>query len=102
MMYKKIAIIGTVGVPANYGGFETLAENLVRYHDAASLKNPLTVYCSSKSYPSRASTYLSARLKYVPLDANGAQSILYNICSLLSPIHQPHELILLLAFSWPI
>ena len=99
MMYKKIAIIGTVGVPANYGGFETLAENLVRYHDAASLKNPLTVYCSSKSYPSRASTYLSARLKYVPLDANGAQSILYDIWSLLSAVQQRHEVILLLGVS---
>ncbi len=98
-MYKKIAIIGTVGVPANYGGFETLAENLVRYHDAASLKNPLTVYCSSKSYPSRASTYLSARLKYVPLDANGAQSILYDIWSLLSAVQQRHEVILLLGVS---
>ena len=27
---KKVAIIGTVGIPAGYGGFETLAENLVR------------------------------------------------------------------------
>ena len=26
----KVAIIGTVGVPANYGGFETLVENMVR------------------------------------------------------------------------
>ena len=25
---KKIAIIGSVGIPANYGGFETLAEKL--------------------------------------------------------------------------
>ena len=28
----KIAIIGTVGVPGRYGGFETLAQNLVHYH----------------------------------------------------------------------
>ena len=26
----KVAVIGTVGVPANYGGFETLAENLLK------------------------------------------------------------------------
>lgn len=49
MKEKKIAIIGIVGVPANYGGFETLAENLVKYHDAASLHDPITVYCSSRS-----------------------------------------------------
>lgn len=52
MKDKSIAIVGTVGVPANYGGFETLAENLVKYHDAVSLPDLITVYCS-RSYPSR-------------------------------------------------
>ena len=28
---KKIAIIGTVGLPANYGGFETLTKNIVEH-----------------------------------------------------------------------
>jgi glycosyltransferase involved in cell wall biosynthesis len=95
----NIAILGTVGVPANYGGFETLAENLVRYHDAASLKSALTVYCSSKSYPSKEPIYLSARLKYVSLNANGAQSILYDIWSLLSAVWQRNNVILLLGVS---
>ena len=27
---KKISIIGTVGIPAKYGGFETLTEHLVK------------------------------------------------------------------------
>jgi hypothetical protein len=53
MQGKSIAIVGTVGVPANYGGFETLAGNLVKHHDAASLPDPITVYCSSRSYPLR-------------------------------------------------
>ena len=57
-MKKSIAILGTVGVPANYGGFETLAENLVKYHDAASSSDQLTVYCSSRSYPSRVRSFL--------------------------------------------
>ena len=72
MSNKKVAIIGTVGVPANYGGFETLAENLVKYHYTSSLSDPITVYCSSKSYPSKTPAYLSAQLRYVPLNANGA------------------------------
>lgn len=25
----KVSIIGTVGVPANYGGFESLVENII-------------------------------------------------------------------------
>ena len=43
----KLSIIGTVGVPACYGGFETLVENLLdeKEHD-----KDITVYCSSKSY----------------------------------------------------
>lgn len=99
MQEKRIAIIGTVGVPANYGGFETLAENLVRYHDTASLKSSLTVYCSSKSYPSKEASYLSAQLKYVPLNANGAQSIPYDIVSLLSAVWHRSDVILLLGVS---
>jgi glycosyltransferase involved in cell wall biosynthesis len=75
----KIAIIGTVGVPACYGGFETLVENLLDEKDE---KN-ITVYCSSKSYVERPNTYKNAKLKYIPLNANGVQSIPYDIWSLL-------------------
>ena len=99
MKEKQIAIIGTVGVPANYGGFETLAENLVRYHNAEKLTDELTVYCSSKSYAEKVPSYLSARLKYVPLNANGAQSIPYDIWSLLSAIWHRYDVILLLGVS---
>ena len=95
MKDRKIAILGTVGVPANYGGFETLVENLVRYHDAKSLPDSITIYCSSKSYPAKNSSYLSARLKYVPLNANGAQSIPYDILSLFSAVWNRNEVILL-------
>src|SRR5512146_457491 len=96
---RRLAIIGTVGVPANYGGFETLAENLVRYHAASSLSGALTVYCSSRSYPSRERSFLTARLKYVPLNANGTQSILYDIVSLVSAVWNRSNVILLLGVS---
>lgn len=99
MPNNSIAIIGTVGVPANYGGFETLAENLVRYHSAQALPETLTVYCSGKSYPKRAPNYLSAKLRYVNLNANGAQSIPYDIVSLLSAIWRRSDVILLLGVS---
>ena len=80
-MKKKIAIIGTVGVPANYGGFETLVENIIG--DNASDKVEYTIFCSSKAYSENKSDYKGARLKYIGLKANGAQSTLYDICSLL-------------------
>ena len=73
---KYITIIGTVGVPANYGGFETLVENVIG--ENASKDGNYTVYCSSKSYPKRLSLYKGASLKYIPLDANGIQSIFYD------------------------
>lgn len=99
MKTQNVAIIGTVGVPANYGGFETLAENLVRFHDGCALKNSLTVYCSSKSYPSLESSYLTAKLRYIPLNANGAQSIFYDVWSLFSAIRHRSDVILLLGVS---
>ena len=73
----KLAIIGSVGVPASYGGFETLAEHLI---DNLSSEYDITVYCSGKKYKKeyRRKTYKNAKLKYIPLEANGIQSIFYD------------------------
>ncbi len=35
MKNRNISIIGTVGVPANYGGFETLVEHLTKHLKAS-------------------------------------------------------------------
>lgn len=77
MKKNKVAIIGTNGIPARYGGFETLAENLVAQLGD---KYEFTVYCSNiyKKHERR-KTYKNAKLKYIPLKANGFQSILYDI-----------------------
>lgn len=72
-----VAIIGTVGVPASYGGFETLVENIIGVNASAEVS--YTVYCSGKSYPERLPSYKGASLRYIPLQANGGQSILYDI-----------------------
>lgn len=76
----KVAIIGTVGVPANYGGFETLVENIIGNNCSPNIV--YTIYCSSKNYSYKIHTYKNATLKYIPLEANGIQSILYDIISL--------------------
>jgi glycosyltransferase involved in cell wall biosynthesis len=94
-----IAILGTVGVPANYGGFETLAENLTRYHEASGLPAKLVVYCSAKSYPEKLESYLGAELRYINLNANGVSSILYDIVSLFSAVRKGADVILLLGVS---
>lgn len=78
---KKIAIIGIVGVPANYGGFETLVENIIG--ENASEDVEYTVFCSSKIYEDHRESYKGAKLKHIGLDANGIQSTLYDIMATL-------------------
>lgn len=98
-MVKKVAIIGTVGIPASYGGFETLAENLVRFNGSHSPGVELHVYCSSSSYAVKRSKYMGATLYYINLNANGVSSILYDIVSILFAICRRTDIILLLGVS---
>lgn len=95
----KVAIIGTVGVPGGYGGFETLADNLVRYHEAENLDGELSVYCSGSRDKSSPEFYHGARLRYVPLNANGVQSIPYDILSMLHAVFRRNDVLLVLGVS---
>ncbi|MEM1324251.1 MAG: DUF1972 domain-containing protein [Bacteroidota bacterium] len=78
---KKLGIIGTVGVPAKYGGFETLVHYLVKNLNQ---QIDITVYASKKAYSKeeRVEEWNGAKLKYIPLKANGIQSIFYDIFSI--------------------
>lgn len=91
-MLKKIAIIGTVGLPAKYGGFESLAEYLTKHLGG---RFDITVYCSSKFYPNKVKNYNGAQLKYLPLNANGVQSILYDIVSIFHALFFAEVLLIL-------
>lgn len=89
----KVAIIGTVGVPANYGGFETLVENMVRQNHSDELE--YSVYCSSKNYNERHWVYQGAKVVYIPLKANGVQSIFCDMFSILHALKQADVLLIL-------
>lgn len=78
---KRVAILGTQGVPAKYGGFETLVENIIE--DNCSDDVEYTVFCSGKDMPERLPEYKGAKLKYVNFRANGVQSIPYDIVSMM-------------------
>jgi glycosyltransferase involved in cell wall biosynthesis len=94
-----IAIVGTVGIPATYGGFETLVENLAKFHQHAELQSHLAVYCSGKSYPDRLATHVGAELRYIPLAANGPSSVLYDVVSLISAVRRKADVCLVLGVS---
>ena len=60
----RIAILGTRGIPASYGGFETFAEHLARRlvlrgHD-------VTVYCRAHYVSPRQLEYHGVKLKVLP------------------------------------
>lgn len=91
-MTKKVAIIGTVGLPANYGGFETLVEHLTKelYQDFV-----ITVYCSAKSYSNKLKTYNNCRLHYINFKPNGMQSMLYDIRAIFHALKYADVLLIL-------
>lgn len=92
----KVAIIGTQGVPAKYGGFESLVENLLG--DNCPKDVEYTVFCSSKDMPQRLTHYKGARLQYVPLKANGIQSVPYDVVSMCKVL-RGYDVILVLGVS---
>ncbi len=59
----RIALLGTRGIPANYGGFETFAEELSAR--LARRGHEVTVYCRSH-YAAEARRYRGARLVVLP------------------------------------
>jgi hypothetical protein len=64
---RGVAILGTRGIPANYGGFETFAENLARRLVERGV--PVTVYCR-RHYASGAREWRGIRLVTLPTVRN--------------------------------
>jgi glycosyltransferase involved in cell wall biosynthesis len=93
---KTVAVIGTVGLPARYGGFETLVENLTIN---SSEDYSYTVFCSSNFYDVKLRQYNNANLMYIPLNANGMQSIIYDIASLIKCFFVKPDVTLILGVS---
>ena len=60
----RVALLGTRGIPANYGGFETFAEQLsVRL---ARRGHEVTVYCRANNIRTRELVYQGVRLEVLP------------------------------------
>lgn len=87
-----IAIIGTNGLPARYGGFETLTEYLTK-ELGESLS--LVVYCPLTPRKSQLKSYNHSKLIYLPFKANGFQSIIYDCISLLHAVATCDKILIL-------
>lgn len=76
---KKIAIVGANGVPASYGGWDQLVEHFSSFETS---DYQFIIYCTNKTNDNNLSIYNNAIIRVVHLDANGWQSIPYDIVSL--------------------
>jgi glycosyltransferase involved in cell wall biosynthesis len=91
----KVSLIGTNGIPAKYGGFETLTEYL-----AKNLNQDYELYCYCAKTPKeiRLKTFLNTKLIYLPFKANGWQSMVYDALSIFNSLFK-HDVLVILGFS---
>ncbi|MCG8700257.1 MAG: DUF1972 domain-containing protein [Bacteroidales bacterium] len=92
-MRKTIAIIGAVGIPARYGGFETLAENLA---EGLAKHFDVNVTCDSTVYqlPIKKSLQGINRI-LVGFKANGWQSVIHDIIAMHKVMKNADSIIVL-------
>jgi hypothetical protein len=89
----KLAILGTRGIPANYGGFETFAEELstrlaARGHD-------VTVYGRSNNIRHAQPTYKGVRLAILPtIGTKHLDTVAHTLLSVLHALPRRFDCIL--------
>jgi len=89
----KIALIGTRGVPANYGGFETCVEELGKR--LAERGHEVTVYCRDSYYDEKLPTYLGMRLRYLPnLKRKSLDTLSHTFLSVLDAVRRPYDVLM--------
>jgi glycosyltransferase involved in cell wall biosynthesis len=89
----KIALIGTRGVPANYGGFETCAEELAI--GLAARGHEVVVYCRPGNAPGDPAEYKGARLIYRSLlDTKALGTVTHTLNSLWHAVRQDFDVLM--------
>ncbi|HEX2695812.1 MAG TPA: DUF1972 domain-containing protein [Acidobacteriota bacterium] len=86
----NVAIIGTRGVPARYGGFETCAEELGRRLVARG--HAVTVYNRKAFYPERPRSHAGMTLRYAPaLKARAVETLSHTLFSIAAALPRRHD-----------
>ena len=89
----KIAVLGTRGIPARYGGFETCAEEIsVRLIDKG---HQVTVYCREGNAPDAGTRYRGAELVTLPcLKAKALETFSHTAISTFHALFRPYDAVL--------
>lgn len=87
---KKVGIVGTHGLPANYSGWETLVKNLVNYR-----KNIDYLIATPSSRKNEQNSEHKKMSVYIPLKASGWQSILYDFISTIILLRKCNSILIL-------
>lgn len=93
---KKLAIIGSNGLPGRYGGWDQLMEHIV---DDLASEYEITVYASRLHYDIHPDAYKDTKIVYLPLKATGFQSVPYDILSILHAWMKRTDIFLVLGTS---
>jgi len=89
----KIALIGTRGVPANYGGFETCAEEIGRR--LVKRGHDVFVYCRKSYYNKRLPDYQGMRLIYLPnLKFKSLDTLSHTMLSVIHAIMKRYDVLM--------
>jgi glycosyltransferase involved in cell wall biosynthesis len=89
----KIALIGTRGVPANYGGFETCAEEIAVA--LVSKGHEVTAYCRHGNAPGDPESYKGVTLRYAPtIDNKVLGTFSHTFFSLTDALFKPYDILM--------
>ncbi len=94
MAFPSIAIIGSRGIPAQYGGFETFAEELAVRLVKQGVD--VTVYCEGRSGPD---TYAGVQLEYVPTPHLGGLTTVLHDFRALWQARKKYDVVYMLGYG---
>lgn len=101
----RVAILGTRGIPAAYGGFETFAEQLATR--LAARGHRITVYAEADGVPTADGRHQGVRVRYRRRPAWGPASTLAYDCACLWDARRGYDLVYMLGYGaawacwWP-
>lgn len=95
MRRYDLSIVGTQGIKAKYGGFETLCQYLCEgFNNYNDIK--VSIYCSSKAIDKNEPLGLkNIKRIFLPFNANGLESIIYDYISILHSIFTSKKILIL-------